>query len=70
MHDVYKQNPALGDAAALNSQLEEGQRKIEELQHELNKFEVCAMLLAFYHCHYLQISGLGLIVAISLDVFS
>lgn len=40
MYDVYKQNPALGDAATLNSQLEEGQRKIDELNDELNKFEV------------------------------
>ena len=40
MRDVYVQNPALGDAATLDGQLEENAQKIDKLNKELQKYEV------------------------------
>ena len=40
MKDVYVKNPALGDPATLDKQLEENGQKLDKLQQELNKYEV------------------------------
>lgn len=48
MRDVYVQNPALGDASSLDKQLEENAQKLDKLNQELQKFEVCCVLVLWY----------------------
>jgi len=40
MQDVYRSNPALGDATSLEAQIKQATGKMEKLQADLNQFEV------------------------------
>jgi len=41
MRDVYKQNSNLGDPQAIEKQLEPNAQKLDSLQRDLQKYEVC-----------------------------
>lgn len=38
---VYENNPAMGDPMSVESQLAENGSKLEKLQNELQKYQVC-----------------------------
>jgi len=40
MHDAYKENPKLGDAATVTEQLDKNSQVVDQLLTDINKYEV------------------------------
>jgi len=49
MQDVYRQNVALGDPTSLDPQLEENAQKLDQLQKEVTKYQVRAVIIFYLH---------------------